>query len=374
MITKQEIIEKALKAGFDEIGFTTALPFESHRAVLEERKESYTRLIKSSNLIEGTDPKSIMPEVKSIIVLVDHYLKESFHPYMEAHFGKFYIDEDRIIRKEKVKEVINFVAFLRENGLKAKAAGGLPHRPTAARAGIGSVGKNCIMYSRKKGQENSWLILNAIIVDAEYEPDQPTDPEKYHCPDWCKNACLMACPTGALKGPRHLDPRKCISNLSYNASEITPLNLREPMGLWVYGCDRCQNVCPRNDAFKAKEKPVNQRVEAKVDNFRLEKLLAMDKEYYQNVVWPHFFYISRDDLWVWKMNAARVMGNTRAEKYISPLINEFEQFDDERVKGMIAWALGRIGGKKAENALHRFLGGAEGLVKEEIQGALERGE
>ena len=38
------------------------------------------------------------------------------------------------------------------------------------------------------------------------------------------------------------------------------MELREPMGLWVYGCDRCQNVCPRNAPWLARELPVNQKV------------------------------------------------------------------------------------------------------------------
>jgi HEAT repeat protein len=37
---------------------------------------------------------------------------------------------------------------------------------------------------------------------------------------------------------------------------------------------------------------------------------------------------------------------------------------------MIAWALGRIGGKKAKDALGRFLAGSDGDVREEIRAAL----
>jgi epoxyqueuosine reductase len=311
MLSKGEIIEKAYALQFDEIGFTTAEPFESQKEALLERKTEYAHLTKDLDLVGGTDPRSIMPEAKSIIVVTFMYFKESFDPRMEAHFGRLYIDEDRILKEEQVRRTKEFIRILQEDGMRANASYALPHRACAGRAGLGSVGKNCLMYATKPGFENSWLIPAAILVDREYAPDESNDREKYDCPDWCKNACMVACPTGALRGPRKLDPRRCISNLSYFAKEITPLELREPMGLWVYGCDRCQNVCPRNDAWKAKDRPVNPRVAAKAPNFTLRSLLHMDEEYFSTTIRPHMFYISAANLWLWKMNTARAMGNTR---------------------------------------------------------------
>jgi hypothetical protein len=46
--------------------------------------------------------------------------------------------------------------------------------------------------------------------------------------------------------------------------------------------------------------------------------------------------------------------------------------DDERVLGMVAWAIGRIGGSKAKKALNDILPGSESLVREEILSALEK--
>jgi len=40
------------------------------------------------------------------------------------------------------------------------------------------------------------------------------------------------------------------------------------------------------------------------------------------------------------------------------------------VKGMIAWALGRIGGTKAKDALETFLNESDGIIREEILEAL----
>jgi len=54
------------------------------------------------------------------------------------------------------------------------------------------------------------------------------------------------------------------------------------------------------------------------------------------------------------------------------LAKAFQENEDERVLGMIAWALGRIGGPEAKKTLSNALSKNEGLVKEEILAALEK--
>jgi epoxyqueuosine reductase len=100
----------------------------------------------------------------------------------------------------------------------------------------------------------------------------------------------------------------------------------------------------------------------------------MDKQYFEQKIWPHMFYMSADDLWRWKMNVARAMGNSLNLVYVAELIRAFKENPDERVKCMIAWALGRIGESEAQVALKKFLYEAAGEVKEEITQAIEASE
>jgi len=368
MITKKDVIEQATQLGFEDIGFTTAAPFDSQREILESRREAYGKPVSLLDLEGGTDPKSALPDAKSIIVLVEEYFKESFPPVMEAHFGRCYMDDDRVTKDGMSRRIKALRSFLRENGIDSKVPFNMPHRLSAARAGLGSFGKNNFFYSRKLGAKSSWVLPIAIVVNQEFEPDGETI--EVDCPDWCKNACIVACPTHAIKGPNKLQPNQCISFLTYYAREITPLEWREPMGLWIFGCDHCQNVCPRNVAANARTLPPNPRVAAKADYFELTRLLHMDVEYYETHIWPHMFYIQTKNLWLWKMNTARAIGNTLNRKYVPELIRAFGENDDERTRGMIAWSLGRLGGSDAQEALNRFLAEASGLVKEEVEGAI----
>jgi epoxyqueuosine reductase len=151
---------------------------------------------------------------------------------------------------------------------------------------------------------------------------------------------------------------------------MTPDDLREPMGMWVYGCDRCQNVCPRNQAWSTAPLPPNEKVFARADDFDLSRLLAMDARFFRERIWPHMFYMPEDDLWRWHMNVARAMGNSGDPKYIPDLVSAIQENRDPRVRGMAAWALGRMSGGRMRPFLESRRAGEVDSVKEEIEHAI----
>lgn len=372
MINKEDIIRIARENGFEDIGFTGAEPFDSHRETLEQRQQEYGWIEeKGLALLQGTDPKTIMPEARTIIVLMAVYFRKAYPKYMEGHFGRCYLDDDRITKDGLALRVKAFRAYLRDNGIQSKVPFNLPHRMAAARAGMGTFGKNGLFYSRKAARQSSWVLPITVVVDYFFEPDPPTI--QNGCPDWCRNACIAACPTRALKGNSRVDPRQCISFLSYYGRGLTPKELREPMGLYVYGCDRCQNVCPRNAAWLAEDLPMNPKAAAMEEDFRLERLLRMDKAYFEAKIWSRMFYMPSDDIWRWQMNAARAMGNTKDPKYLEDLAAAGADNPDERVRAMAAWALGRIGGARARVVLEGLKRKSSGVVLAEIEEALKRG-
>ena len=117
---------------------------------------------------------------------------------------------------------------------------------------------------------------------------------------------------------------------------------------------------------------MNSKVSLMADDFDLSALLHMDKEYFETRIWPHMFYAGVEGIWRWKMNVARVMGNSLDKKYIPELKRAVRENTDERVQSMAAWALGRIGGEDARAALEDVKKGSEGLLKGEIHLALEQ--
>ena len=345
MPTKEDIIAEAKRLGFADIGFTDASPFASQKDYLMARQKEYGWTSqKGITLLEGCDPKNILPQAKSIIVLLSSYFEESFPPQMERHFGRCYLDDDRMTKDGLALKVKAFRKFLQSNNIQSQVPFNLPHRLAAARAGLGTFGKNCFFYSDRSARGSSFVSPIALVVDAQFHPDEPTI--RIGCPDWCRNACITACPTRALKGDGKIDPQKCISYLTYYGEGLTPLSLREPMGLYVYGCDRCQSVCPRNEPWITEAKPVNPRVAEKADDFELSRLLHMDKAYFEKKIRPHMFYMSAENLWRWQMNAARAMGNSLNPAYLADLNRAFTENPDDRVQAMCLWALERMGHRK----------------------------
>lgn len=369
MALKRNIAAKAKEIGFADIGFTGIEPFLSQQQCLRERAAYYSWTSdKGLDLMEGTDPALIMPEAKSMIVVLDNYFRGSFPGSMAGKFGRCYLDDDRMTKDGLAIKIKQFRSYLKEHGIQSRVAVNIPQRLAAAQAGLGTFGKNNFFYASRTARQSSWVLPVTILIDRELLPDAPTI--EVSCPSWCRNACIVSCPTGAILGPNKIDPQRCISYLSYYGEDLTPRELREPMGMWVYGCDRCQNVCPRNEPWLAQELPENKRVSEKAAWFDLVRLLHMDKEYFKQNIQPHMFYMSSRDIWRWKMNVARVMGNSHDRKYVDDLVIAYRDNDDMRIQAMIVWALGKLGGDKSISALQQFAVDAEGIVKDEIVFAL----
>lgn len=369
MITKEEVKQKALEIGFADAGFAQSTPFESQREFLTNDYYGWTQSV-GIDLWKGLDPYNIFPDSRSIIVLLYSYFESSIPPLLQKYYGRCYLNDDRVTRDGLFTLVKKFRDFLKSNGINSKVANYMPDKLAAMRAGVGTSGKNTLLYARSAAGGSSFVFPVVVLVDYDFSPDAPSIGNG--CPSWCRNACIAACPTKALLGNGKINPQRCISYLTYYGEGVTPLELREPMGLYIYGCDRCQNVCPRNTSWLYERKDSTERFISMEEDFMPEKILLMDRECFQTKIWPYMFYMSFNDVWRWRMNAARAMGNSRDERFIPYLEKALESFDDERVRIMCIWALGRIGGSSALKILENIrLQNTNADLAEEINLAME---
>ena len=111
-------------------------------------------------------------------------------------------------------------------------------KPLAVRAGLGWIGKHTNLVSRRYG---SWLFLGEVFTTLELPADAP---ELDHCGS-C-DACVRACPTGALDEPYRIEPRRCVSYLTIEHKGDISHELASAFGNRVYGCDDCLAACPWN--------------------------------------------------------------------------------------------------------------------------------
>jgi epoxyqueuosine reductase len=306
---------------------------------------------------------------RSLVVLIRNYHRRAFPPQLLGIMGRCYQVDERKEHGEAHQQFVDFMTFLKDQGVKVWFDDELPARMSAARAGIVTYGKNCFAYARNAMRGASWLESIPLLLDAELEPDEPSI--ELGCPEWCNNACIAACPTGSLYAPKKMNPLRCIAFNSYYTNGITPLELREPMGTWVYGCDRCQEVCPRNQPWLCQDLPENGALKQRSPDFALSTLLTMDDEHYVEKVWPLAFYISRKKAATWQMNAARALGNQGDPDNVPLLVQALHDSPHEIVRGMCAWSLGQLGGTQAKAALETRRSREDGLVRTEIERTLE---
>lgn len=116
----------------------------------------------------------------------------------------------------------------------------LLEKALARDASLGWIGKNTLLLDPLDGSQ---FLLGEILTDLPLPPSaQP--PMRDRC-GACA-ACMTACPTAAIIGPRELDARRCIAYWTIEHRGPIPEEWRRPIGNRIFGCDDCQLVCPWN--------------------------------------------------------------------------------------------------------------------------------
>jgi epoxyqueuosine reductase len=117
-------------------------------------------------------------------------------------------------------------------------------RTWALSAGIGSLGKNGMILVPGVG---SRVLLGEIVCSS---VPSPPEGDSYGIFDLCGDcdACLKACPTGALMSPAVVDCSRCLSywTIEYRGSDV-PKAVASKMSL-IFGCDICTSACGRINA------------------------------------------------------------------------------------------------------------------------------
>ncbi len=375
------VIEERAKAlGFDLCGVVRAARFPELAQTEEWLARGYAGEMKYLSDARRSNPESVMPGIRSVIVCALNYNTEQPKSTDVADgadgrdgpdgneprgwisryaWGSDYHD---VVRKK----LDGLVAVLRESFEEPFEArvyadtGPVQERVFAKYAGLGWLGKNTLLLNQELG---SWFFLGTILTTLDLSPTlEAAEPPP---PDLCGSCrrCIEACPTDALVEPYVLDARRCISYLTIELRGSIPEELREPMGRHVFGCDICQDVCPWNRRapvtraaeFQARvlpaksEEPVNGDESPEGESLflpRLEWLAAMDEEEYREV-----FRGSPVKRTKWRglvRNACIALGNSRvrrgtpAHEKISALLTRLAASPDAPISESALWALSRI--------------------------------
>ncbi len=278
----ERIREKAFELGFADCGFARAEALTDDSARLKSwlEKNYHGRMgYMARNFEKRSDPRLLVEGARSVFSLLYNYKSSvSQHdpeaPVLSSYaYGRDY----HFVLKNKMYALFDFMkeCYPDLEGRVFVDSAPVLDRAWALRAGLGWIGKNSMLISRKAG---SFVFIGEIISNIEIAENPLPEPDR------CGNCsrCIDACPTKAILNDRLLDARRCISYQTIENKDEIPASLHEHLAGRVFGCDICQLVCPWNKKTLAHNEP-GFSPDAELLDLSREDWLNMDRESFNKI-------------------------------------------------------------------------------------------
>ncbi|SFS82839.1 tRNA epoxyqueuosine(34) reductase QueG [Marininema halotolerans] len=367
---KQFLIAEAKDIGIDKVGFATADPFtELKERLMRHREAGFESGFEEPDLDKRTEPFKSLPGAKTIIAIALAYptrMENSpqSHPgerrglFCRASWG---VDYHHVLRQrlEALKEKL--LEKVPDASCEIMVdTGALSDRAVAERAGIGWSGKNTSIITEEFG---SWVYLGEMITDVWLPPDAPVTSGCGDC-----NACIEACPTGALVGPGQLNSQACLAYLTQTKGFLAK-EYRDLLGNYLYGFETCQAVCPYNQKKNTSHHPEFQPDPEQVKPLLRPLLTISNREFRERFGVMAGSWRGKKPI---QRNAIIALGKVRDHTAVPELVQLLETDPRPVIRGTAAWALGRIRGEIALQTLQQALSlEVDEAVRSEIQDALK---
>ncbi len=346
---KQLILEEARRLGFALAGVTTPQPPQHAQAfeawLAHGRHASMEYMATERSRARRLDPRLILPECKSILVLAAPYSSSSpanLEPRLDGHehrargriasyaWGRDY----HSVFSKRLRDLVRFIEAQAGHSVANRwytDTGPILERELAQRAGLGWIGKNTCLINPKRG---SYFLLAEIFLDLELEPDPP------FVTDQCGSCtrCIEACPTSCILPDRTIDAGRCISFLTIELKEDIPPELRPLTEDWIFGCDICQAVCPWN-RFAAPDGDAELRgSDASQEPVLVQELRLTPEQFSRKFEGSP---VRRTKHRGYLRNAAVALGNTGSAEDL-PALERLTNDPDPMLREHARWAIERI--------------------------------
>lgn len=245
---------EAKKLGFQNCGIAPAGYLDKDAVYLNDWLNSGMHAgmnYMKDNFKKRVDPVELVPGARSVIsVILNYYPAEVRNDKRSLQISKYAYGRDyHEVIKKKLKKLLEIIREFDETTTGRFFVDSAPvlERAWAARSGLGWIGKNSNLISRKYG---SFVFIGELIIDRELEYDNPAK-------DYCGNCtkCIDACPTNAVIADRVIDANRCISYQTIENKGEIDNKFKGKIRNWIFGCDICQDVCPWNKRIKPAGEP-----------------------------------------------------------------------------------------------------------------------
>ena len=328
--------------GLDRVGFAGTEAFPEVELSMRRRGDagmSATLGFTYKDPLVATTPRLSFPWARSLVVGASAYLPGAGSPEAETQADAPSGRVSRVAAGDGYQAVRpgleRIAGFLEGEGFRAEVLcddNRLVDRAAAVRAGVGWWGKNSMVLIPGIGP---WSVIGSVITDAQLVPDKPLERNCGSC-----EACLPACPTGALVAPGVLDARRCLAAWAQRPG-LVPHEYRMAMGDRLYGCDDCLVACPPGGRLL---RTATQRG----GRFDLEMILKGSDQTLLTL-FGHWFIPNRDPRII-RRNALIAAGNSASPRMVSP-VSVYTAHPSWLLRAHAVWALRRIGGAGAAAVL-----------------------
>jgi epoxyqueuosine reductase len=254
-ILSRLIREKALSLGFDLTGIASARHLSGNEAILKEWCSSGMNgrmkyLCEDSG--KRTNPTTVFPDAKSVIVTgLNYYTDNKQRKPGVPLISRYALGKDyEIVIKEKLSILLDFIKTERDEaeGRIFVDSGPVLEKAWAMEAGLGWQGRHSVVINKEIG---SFFFIGILFLNLELDYDPPCT---YDGCGKCR-LCIDHCPAGAINENGTIDARKCISYINIESKNPIPEELIQSLEGRLFGCDKCQEVCPWNRKVKQHHTP-----------------------------------------------------------------------------------------------------------------------
>jgi epoxyqueuosine reductase len=249
MEKKELIIDFCRRLGLDTIGFAHCRVFHELTPLYKKRKEkNLENEFEEKDIQKRINPFVYMSEGKTIIAIAFPYAFKGLSQ-KEIFFSTYTLGTDyHKVVGGYLQKICEFIESLGGKTTSLVDSNSLPERYIAYLSGIGFIGRNNMIITKKYG---SYVFLGEIITDLELLTDEEKDKayedkvNKANRYEECKDCelCIKNCPTKAIN-MKEKNPNNCLSYITQKKHiEDKWFSL---MGGRLFGCDSCQQCCPYN--------------------------------------------------------------------------------------------------------------------------------
>ena len=275
---KQNIINFCHSIGLDTVGMISCRRFDELQDFLMNRqKNNIQNEFEENDIEKRINPMHYMEDAKTIISIAFPYYdggdtsENGFSIYTKRY------DYHRVVRNY-LDKICAYIESLGGKAIPMVDSNTLPERYIAYLAGIGFIGRNNMLITKKYG---SYVFLGEIITDLNMECKDSRTFSQINKYEECGDCgiCYGECPSKSINKNK-INPNICLSYITQK-KEISDREISLLKGN-VFGCDFCQLKCPYNE--RAEQSGILEFCELDYMNSEIREFAQMDNKFFKEKV------------------------------------------------------------------------------------------